>query len=218
MMPPCGSGGGLEKGWPGTSRVGGGPPRSTVSGSNAAAALAGGPAIEETPFGRFLVIADDGVELTPTATRQRPALQARGFQSHQDRDEHVGGENSHAPDTELRQHEVERDHRDDPSDGREPQPVPDQPERTEDHRPDMESVAHEDELVRGAEISAIGGGSVNRIDRHRLYSGASNLAAERTLGGRHLARGARIDRNRRAQRPRQTLEAGFGDMVAVLAI
>src|SRR6266581_1029789 len=43
-------------------------------------------------------------------------------------------------------------------------------------------------------------------------------AAEPTLGGWHLARRPRIDRDRRAQRPRQTLEAGFGDMVAVLAI
>jgi hypothetical protein len=43
-------------------------------------------------------------------------------------------------------------------------------------------------------------------------------AAEPTLGGRHFPRGARIDRNRRAKRPRQTLEAGFGDMMAVLAI
>ena len=29
MMPPCGSGGGFENGWPGISRVGGGAPRST---------------------------------------------------------------------------------------------------------------------------------------------------------------------------------------------
>jgi hypothetical protein len=43
-------------------------------------------------------------------------------------------------------------------------------------------------------------------------------AAELTLGGWHFARGARIDRDRRAKRPRQTLEAGFGDMMAVLAI
>ena len=43
-------------------------------------------------------------------------------------------------------------------------------------------------------------------------------AAELTLGGWHFARGARIDRHRRAQRARQTLEAGFGDMMAVLAV
>ena len=30
MMPPCGSGGAFENGWPGTLRVGGGPPRSTA--------------------------------------------------------------------------------------------------------------------------------------------------------------------------------------------
>ena len=29
MMSPCGNGGGFENGWPGISRVGGGPPRST---------------------------------------------------------------------------------------------------------------------------------------------------------------------------------------------
>src|ERR1700738_4052022 len=43
-------------------------------------------------------------------------------------------------------------------------------------------------------------------------------AAELTLGGWHFARGAWIDRDRGPQRPRQTLETGFGDMMAVLAI
>jgi hypothetical protein len=45
-----------------------------------------------------------------------------------------------------------------------------------------------------------------------------NSAAELTFGGWHFPRGAWIDRNRGPQRPRQTLEAGFGDMMAVLAI
>ena len=45
-----------------------------------------------------------------------------------------------------------------------------------------------------------------------------STAAKRTLGRWHLAGGAGIDRDRRPQRPRQTLKAGFGDMVAVLAI
>src|SRR5262249_35477927 len=141
--------------------------------------LAGGPAIEEAPLGKFLVIADDRINLTPAATRQRPALQARGFEPHQDGDEHIGEENRSSARAELRQHDIERDHGDDPADGREPQPVRDQPERTEDHRPEMEAVAHEHELVRNAEISAIGYGSVNRIDRHcrsppRLLSRQAN--------------------------------------------
>jgi hypothetical protein len=41
-------------------------------------------------------------------------------------------------------------------------------------------------------------------------------AAELTLGGWHFARGFWIDGNRRPKRPSQTLEAGFGDMMAVL--
>jgi hypothetical protein len=51
-----------------------------------------------------------------------------------------------------------------------------------------------------------------------LLAMTTHSAAELTLGGWHFARRARIDRDSRAQRPRQTLEAGFGDMVAVLAI
>src|SRR5258708_38995458 len=47
---------------------------------------------------------------------------------------------------------------------------------------------------------------------------APKSAAELTLGGWHFARGLWIDRNRRTKRPGQTLEAGFGDMMAVLAI
>ena len=76
MMPPCGSGGGFEKGWPGTLRVGGGPPRSTARWSLVEAALLGGPAIEEAALGGFFVIGHDDVELAPFAPRQRPALQA----------------------------------------------------------------------------------------------------------------------------------------------
>jgi hypothetical protein len=47
---------------------------------------------------------------------------------------------------------------------------------------------------------------------------ARKSAAELTLGGRHFTRGARIDGDRGPKRPCQTLEAGFGDMMAVLAI
>src|SRR5664279_5422641 len=46
----------------------------------------------------------------------------------------------------------------------------------------------------------------------------SGSPAERALGGRHLVLGARIDRHRGAQRARQTLEAGLGDMVIVRPI
>src|SRR3954463_7160930 len=43
-------------------------------------------------------------------------------------------------------------------------------------------------------------------------------AAELTLGGWHFALIARIDRERCPQRPRQTLETGFGDMMGVVAV
>src|SRR5207302_5132377 len=60
---------------------------------------------------------------------------------------------------------------------------------------------------------------------HELCRPASHLSAENKksttklpLGRGHLTGGPWIDRDRRAQRPGQTLEAGFGYMMAVLAI
>src|SRR5262245_1050761 len=111
--------------------------------------------------------------------------------------------------------------------------MPQQPERAEDHRPDMKAVAHEDELVRRTKVRPTGEGSMNCVHRHPdapflensvitagSYVGRETelSAAERALGGGHFARRPRIDGDSRPQRPRQTLEAGFGDMVAVLPI
>ena len=112
---------------------------------------------------------------------------------------------------------------DDPADQRQPQPMPEQPDHARDRGPEMEAVANEDELVGRREIGAVGHGGMHCVDRHRNLSAANEnanrkSAAELTLGGRHFARGARIDRDRCTKRPRQTLEAGFGDMMAVLAI
>jgi hypothetical protein len=47
---------------------------------------------------------------------------------------------------------------------------------------------------------------------------ANRSAAELTLGGWHFAGSAWIDRNRCPKGSRQTLETGFGDMMAILAI
>src|SRR5438270_10022415 len=43
-------------------------------------------------------------------------------------------------------------------------------------------------------------------------------AAERALGRWDLVRGVRVDRNRGPQRARQSLEAGFGDMMIIAAV
>src|SRR5262245_33766976 len=47
---------------------------------------------------------------------------------------------------------------------------------------------------------------------------AQQSAAERAFGRRHLAGGFRVNRDGRAKRPRQTLEARLGDMMTVLAV
>src|SRR5664279_5484124 len=97
--------------------------------------------------------------------------------------------------------------------------MPQQPHRAQKCCPEMEPVANEGEAIGHATVRMAHDRSVNCIDRHRTSPPKpKKSAAELTFGGRHLASGTRIDRDRRAQRPRQTLEAGFGDMMAVLAI
>src|SRR5262245_47526335 len=73
----------------------------------------------------------------------------------------------------------------------------------------------------GSPASAFGGGSCTvQIDMAftslPLRAGAMS-AAGRSFGRRHLVDRARIDRHRRAQRPCQTFEAGFGNMMVVAA-
>src|SRR6185312_5750582 len=54
----------------------------------------------------------------------------------------------------------------------------------------------------------------------RAQGGAKAAAspAQRAFGGRHFVLGARIDRQRRAQRARQSLEARLGDVVIIRAV
>src|SRR5207237_9259938 len=101
-----------------------------------------------------------------------------------------------------------------------PQPMPGKTDDARDCGPEMEAVAHVSELVGRFEISAVGDRGMHRINRHRtlrslcfehdlvgtfsrimLVSGT--LAAERALGGWHLAGRARVDRDSAATRPRQ---------------
>src|SRR5256885_10147035 len=117
--------------------------------------------------------------------------------------------------------------------------MPDEPDRGRQRRPEVKAVADEGEPVGRRKIRVGQNRRMNRIDRHRhspprtwsmiRKSGdrfpkrsCSNTnmrsAAELTLGRWHLACRPRIARDSRAQRPRQTLDAGFGDMVSVLAI
>ncbi len=219
MMPPCGSGRRLRERL--ARNIAGRRRRAAIDRPLVVdeAALPGGPAIEEAALGRFLVIGDHDIELAPLAARQRPALQARRFKAHQDREQEIDEQDRAAAGAERGHAEVDRQRQHDPADQRQPQPVPDQPDHAGDRGPEMEAVAHEHELVGRREIGAVGHGGMHCVDRHRNSPPRrTRSAAELTLGGRHFARVARIDRNRRTQRPRQTLEAGFGDMMAVLAI
>ena len=139
------------------------------------------------------------------------------------RNQDVDGEDRAAAGAQRRHPELDRDHQNDPADQRQPQPMPQQPDHARDRSPEMEAVTDKDELVGRREIGAVGYGSMHCVDRHRTSpprtkNANKKSAAELTLGGRHFARRARIDRDRGTKRPRQTLEAGFGDMMAVLAI
>src|ERR1700722_4565316 len=55
---------------------------------------------------------------------------------------------------------------------------------------------------------------MNRVDRH----GGTAYASERAFGGGYPGGLSGIDSKRRAKRPRNALEAGFGDMMAVGAV
>ena len=110
-------------------------------------------------------------------------------------------------------------HQDDPAEQRQPEPMPGKPHHAENGGPEMEAVANEGEPVGRREDRRRSSRGHELCRPASLLSAAEQAsAAELTLGGWHFARGAWIDRDRRAQRPCQTLEAGFGDMMAVLAI
>src|SRR5713101_5599447 len=97
--------------------------------------------------------------------------------------------------------------------------MPGEPYHGRERGPDMKAVANEREAIGRSNTRVIRYGSMNCVNRHRTSPPMNQKsAAELTLGGWHFARGARIDRDRRPQCPRQTLEAGFGDMMAILAI
>ena len=222
MIPPCGNGGGgLENGWPGMLRVGGGAPRSTAHWSLVRPRA--GPSSARRS------------DVRQIPRRQRPRYRAgaicaatgssaagRRFETHQDRNQDVNDEDRAAAGAQRRHPELDGDHQDDPADQHQPQPVPQQPDHARDRGPEMEAVTDKNELVGRRKIGAVGHGSMHCVDRHRTSpprtKNAKKSAAELTLGGRHFAGRARIDRNRGTKRPRQTLETGFGDMMAVLAI
>ena len=184
------------------------------------AALFGGPAIEKPPLGGLLVVGHHDIELTPVAPRQGPALQAGGLKSHQQREQRIRQKdrcsgNAEAHHADIDGSQQRRSSRSAPAtaDARPAIAGPAAAPRNESHRERTRSG-------RSRRMPAsVAPGSVNCVDRHRTSPPTKpKSAAELTLGGRHFARGARINRDRRTQRPRQTLEAGFGDMVAVLAI
>ena len=95
------------------------------------------------------------------------------------------------------------------ADERQPQPVPEDPEDRHEERRPGEAVLHEGE--------ALGRG---RLVRRRVHGVGSHLhpRRQRALGRGDRVGVARIDREGGAERPRHRLEAGLGDMVAVLAV
>ena len=180
------------------------------------------------------------------AARELPAAQARCLDADQQRDQERDPA-ARALDAEAPQRIGDGADEKQVGDELQPHAMAQHPQRREQKRPEMEAVAHEHEARRVrkriAIAAAMSRGLVNRVDGHarlslvarmsEAISGALliagspacrcahagyGLAAERPLGRRHFARGARIDRDRRAQRPRQALEAGLGDMVVVRAI
>ena len=212
-----GCGGGGEKRWPGTSRVGGGPPRSTAV-DRCGGRVVVGPAVEKPPLGGLLVIGDHDVELAPFAPRQVQRCKVEASNPISMATTTSTAKVGRAPAARLAAVRFRARHQDDPADQRKPQPIPEQPERAKQRKPRSESRHARTRNCRWRESPRHTPRRMNGINRHRKHSAERESAAELTLGGWHFARRARIDRDRRAQRPRQTLEAGFGDMVAVLAI
>ena len=168
MIPPCGiGGGGLENGWPGMWRVGGGPPRSTAHWSLVSPRCR---AVQRSK--KRCSAASSSSATTMSSWRhfrrdKRPAPQAGRFEAHQDGDQDVDGEDRAAAGAERRHPELDGDHQNDPADQHQPQPMPQQPDHARDRGPEMEAVTDKDEFVGRREIGAVGYGSMHCVDRHR---------------------------------------------------
>ena len=188
------------------------------------AALPGGPAIEEAMLGGFRIVGDHDIELAPFA--RATASSAAGWPLRAPSEWQSG----------HRRRRSCRGWRRAPTCPnliaivRAIQPISTSHSRCQssqitvaDRGPEMEAVTNKDEFVGRREIGAAGHGSMHCVDPHRnspprTRNANRKSAAELTLGGRHFTRRARIDRDRGTKRPRQTLEAGLGDMMAILAI
>src|SRR6476661_3402504 len=107
------------------------------------------------------------LELTPVVPRQGQAPDARRFKSHQQRDQHVHPKDRGAVGTKSRHSDIDRERNNDPADQRQPQPMPDKPQRTENRSPEMKSVADECEPIDSGDRRTVRYRSMNCIDRHR---------------------------------------------------
>jgi hypothetical protein len=125
------------------------------------------PAIEEAPFGGFLIVGDHEIDLPPCAPRIAPAAQAGGLEPHQhgEQQEHEAAGGRSGIQHGQQHAKAEADHQ--IADQDQPKPVPEQPKRPEHHGPQVESVAHEHEPVR---FGARRRGGMHCVDRHVLVS------------------------------------------------
>ncbi len=127
---------GFENDWPGTSRVGGGPPRSTDRWSLTRPRCRAVQRSKKRRSAASSLSATHDVELAPFAPRQRPALQARRLEPEQQHQHQVDEQGSRRGRCRAWPGAIiDREGEDEPADQRQPEPVPGQPEHARDARP-----------------------------------------------------------------------------------
>src|SRR5205807_10283839 len=136
------------------------------------------------------------VELTPCEQEQGPAPDARRFESHQQRKQHIRPKDRGAAGAESRHSDVDRGRNDDPADQRQPQAMPDKPQRAENGSPEMKSVADECQPFDNGDPRTVRYRSMNCVDRHR-YSPPRTQGFSRRADPWWMAlRPRRVDRSR----------------------
>src|ERR1700730_7892288 len=111
-------------------------------------ALAGGPGVEEAPFGELEIVGDHDAAIAPAAADERPAPQARGFHADQELDQKIHGRARRRSDSDAEQADHQEGDGDEINDQHQPQPPPDHPQRTEQERSEAEPFAKKYEPVR----------------------------------------------------------------------
>ncbi len=104
------------------------------------------PRLEETTLGSFLVRRDHQPNIGPAAA-QAPAPQRAGFASDQNRNQDSDGELHRARYAKRPERDLDRRRAGEIDHQHQPQPMPQHPQRAEQERPDVKSVAHECEAL-----------------------------------------------------------------------